>query len=314
MAIRSDAFVFDGASSTPLDQALRDHFPGASWAAIRKAITTGKVSVEGRVSNQTRALVSPLEEVQVRMSAPKLRPGEQPATRQILYCDAHVLVVDKPAGISSVDHEREPTSLQSQLRSWLTQHEKRTQPPLKVVHRLDKVTSGVMVFARTATAQAALKQQFKAHTTGRFYLAIAHGAVREGVLKFRLVRDRGDGLRGITRDPGRGSYSETCVRVRERFARCTFVECQLATGRTHQIRIHLSQVGNPLVGEPVYSRGYNGVILPAPRTLLHAAFLSFNHPVFRKRLEYESPLPSEFEQFLVEERRRSRETPGVSTK
>jgi 23S rRNA pseudouridine1911/1915/1917 synthase len=175
-------------------------------------------------------------------------------------------------------------------------------PPLKVVHRIDKVTSGVMVFARTQAAQTDLKEQFKAHTTGRIYLAVAHGAVHPGTLSFRLVRDRGDGVRGVTQNPLVGYPSTTHVRVREKFTRCTLIECKLETGRTHQIRIHLAEIGHPLVGEPLYTRDYKDMLLDAPRTMLHAAQLSFTHPAFRNTRKFEVPMPVEFSAFVDRER------------
>jgi 23S rRNA pseudouridine1911/1915/1917 synthase len=222
---------------------------------------------------------------------------------QVPYCDRHIVVVRKPAGISSVSHEDEPTSLQEQMQSWLTARERRPCPPLKVVHRLDKVTSGVMLFARNAQAQSNLKDQFRAHSTGRYYVAVAQGSVQNATLHFRLVRNRGDGLRGVTQDPGQGRHSVTHVSVLEQLARCTVLRCQLETGRTHQIRIHLATIGHPVIGDPVYGKDYSGLRLEAPRTLLHASFLSFSHPVTRQRLSFEDPLPADFEAWLREERR-----------
>jgi 23S rRNA pseudouridine1911/1915/1917 synthase len=110
--------------------------------------------------------VTPGAEIQIRMTTPKPKPGGSNLREQILHCDRHVVVVRKPVGISSVDHEDEPTSLQEQVRGWLSEQEGRPCRPLEVVHRLDKVTSGVMVFARNAASQAELKDQFRAHTTG----------------------------------------------------------------------------------------------------------------------------------------------------
>jgi 23S rRNA pseudouridine1911/1915/1917 synthase len=224
------------------------------------------------------------------------------ASEYVLFCDRDVVVVRKPAGISSIEHEDEPTSLAQELREWLSQHEKRSCPPLEVVHRLDKVTSGVMVFARTRAAQLELKEQFRAHTTGRHYIAVAHGHVHDATLSYRLVRNRGDGLRGVTNDPNLGRHSVTHVVAREVLERCSVVECRLETGRTHQIRIHLAHTGHPVVGDALYGRDYAGAAIASPRTLLHAASLSFTHPRDRRRLEFEDPLPEEFESVIRRER------------
>lgn len=299
MEFKSKQFVFSGAAPTPLDQVLKQEFSDASWNAVRKLIETGKVSVDGKLVRDTRQTVRPASSVELYMTRPKVLTAADP---RILYVDQHVVVANKPTGIASVDHEAEPTSLQSELRTSLELQERKKLPPLKVVHRIDKVTSGVMVFARTQAAQADLKDQFRAHTTGRVYLAVAHGQVSSGTLSFRLVRDRGDGIRGVTQNPNLGYASVTHVRVREHLRHCTLVECKLETGRTHQIRIHLAEIGHPLVGEPLYVRDFAQPLISCERTLLHAAQLSFVHPTFRNTRRYEVPLPAEFEAFLHRQR------------
>ncbi len=300
---RSEAFQAELSAVTPLEQVLRARYPEASWNAIRRLISTGKVSVGSKAASEPRAMVAPGSQIQIRMTTPKPKPGGPGALEQILFCDRHVVVVRKPAGISSVVHEDEPTSLQEQLRVWLSEQERKPCPPLEVVHRLDKVTSGVMVFARNRAAQAELKDQFRAHTTGRFYTAVAHGVVHDATLVFRLIRNRGDGLRGVTSDPNRGVHSVTHVTAREQLRRCTVVQCRLETGRTHQIRIHLAEIGHPIVGDSVYGRGYQGPPIECPRTLLHASHLSFSHPAQRQqRLSFDDPLPPDFESWVSRER------------
>jgi 23S rRNA pseudouridine1911/1915/1917 synthase len=303
---QSESFRAEIAAATPLEQVLRARYPGASWSAIRRLVSTGKVAVGEAPTTEGRQLVPPGAEVHIRMTTPRRKPGTPAGGggEQLVFYDRHVVVVRKPVGISSVQHEDEPTSLQEQVRVWLSALEKRPCPPLEVVHRLDKVTSGVMLFARNKAAQAELKDQFRAHTTGRYYLAVAHGLVQDATLVYRLVRNRGDGLRGVTTEPNRGVHSVTHVTQRERLGRCTLVQCRLETGRTHQIRIHLAATGHPVVGDPVYAGDLHGPAIECPRTLLHAAFLSFSHPVQRQRLSFEEPLPEEFEAWLQEERLR----------
>jgi 23S rRNA pseudouridine1911/1915/1917 synthase len=302
---KSESFRCDAESPWPLERVLKDRFVTASWNEVRRLITTGKVLVNAARASDTRQLVSPGATISIRMTARKLKPGLERADERILYCDQHLVVVRKPVGLSSVEHVRESTSLQSELRAWLSDKEKRSVAPLRVVHRLDKVTSGVMMFARSQSVQLDLKDQFRAHTTRRHYVAVAHGTVHDGTLSFRLVRDRGDGIRGVTRSPNLGRHSVTHVKVIEQLMRCCVLECRLETGRTHQIRIHLAEIGHPLVGESLYLRGYEGTLLSCSRTLLHAASLSFMHPALRKRLHFTDPLPSAFESFLERERRLS---------
>jgi 23S rRNA pseudouridine1911/1915/1917 synthase len=299
---RSESFRAELGQPTPLENVLRQRFAGASWNEIRRLISSGKVRVAALPTTEARLLVAPGADVQIHMTAPRPKPGFQEAAEHVLFKDSALVVVRKPAGISSVDHEDEPTSLQSELRDWLSRQERHNCPPLKVVHRLDKVTSGVMMFARTQAAQADLKEQFRTHTTGRHYIAVAHGRVHDATLSYRLVRNRGDGLRGITRDPDLGTHSVTHVVATEPLARCTVVQCRLETGRTHQIRIHLAEIGNPIVGDTLYGRDHAGPAIDSPRTLLHAAYLSFSHPRDRRRLEFNDALPQDFEAVIRRER------------
>jgi 23S rRNA pseudouridine1911/1915/1917 synthase len=287
----------------PLERALKEHFAGASWGAVRKLVETGKVSVDGKLAMDGRKVVPVGSTIALSMNAPRKKPSLEAPERGILYLDRYLVVVDKPEGLASVDHVRETTSLQSQLKATLEQLERRSLPELYVVHRLDKVTSGVMMFARNRSIQHALKAQFKAKTTGRFYWALAHGQVHDGALRFRLVRDRGDGIRGTTGKTHEGYPSVTHVTALEQLARCTLIRCKLETGRTHQIRIHLAAIGHPLLGETVYNRDYSEPLIKCSRTMLHAAFLGFDHPVHKQRFEYEAPLPSSFQSVLDQERR-----------
>jgi RluA family pseudouridine synthase len=299
---RSESFRAELPDPTPLENVLRQRFPGASWNDIRRLIGSGKVRVASLATTETRRLVPPGADVQIQMTAPRPRPGFIAASEYVLFKDQELVVVRKPAGISSIEHEGESTNLAAELRDWLSRSEKRPSRPLEVVHRLDKVTSGVMVFARNRQAQLALKEQFRAHTTGREYVAVAHGRVFDGTLAFRLVRNRGDGLRGVTSDPKLGRQSVTHVMASEALARCTVVRCRLETGRTHQIRIHLAHTGHPVVGDTLYGRNVEGPTIESPRTLLHAAYLSFTHPRDRRRLEFRDPVPEDFQAVIERER------------
>jgi 23S rRNA pseudouridine1911/1915/1917 synthase len=303
-AFSSESFPVEGETPLPLERILKDRHAAASWRQVRTLIESGKTFVDATRVTSCRALVSPGSTVRVHMNAPREPKGYELADELVLYHDRDVVVVNKPIGLSSMTHEGETNSTDRLVADWLSRKTKRSAQ-VHVVHRLDKVTSGVLVFACTRDATLALKEQFRAHTVGRHYFAIAHGHLRDRRLSFRIVRDRGDGLRGVTREPGRGVHSVTDVQVLEQFARCALVRCRLETGRTHQIRIHLAQIGSPLVGEPLYTLGLQGPFLDAPRVMLHAAHLSFGHPRTRARLSFDSPLPEAFEQFLNRERKRA---------
>jgi 23S rRNA pseudouridine1911/1915/1917 synthase len=157
---------------------------------------------------------------------------------------------------------------------------------LGVVHRLDRDTSGLIVFARTAAAKRALAAQFRAHDIHRLYHAIAHGRWWPARIETHLVADRGDGIRGSHGHfrAAKGAraldakHAVTHVRPIAALAGATLVECRLETGRQHQIRIHLAELGHPLVGERVYIRDYAGSRIESARPMLHARALGFVHP------------------------------------
>jgi 23S rRNA pseudouridine1911/1915/1917 synthase len=162
------------------------------------------------------------------------------------------------------------------------------------VHRLDKETSGLVVFTRTWLAKQRLAAQFRSHTVHRRYLAIAHGDVRSATVRTHLMENRGDGLR-----PAAARLAITHFERLEALRGATLVACRLETGRTHQIRIHLSESGHPLVGERVYVRGFAGPALPAPRLMLHAAELGFVHPVTEREVSWECELPEDMKETLA---------------
>src|SRR5204863_2644817 len=166
-----------------------------------------------------------------------------------------------------------------------------------------KDTSGLMVFARTLDAKRILEIQFRAHDIERVYHAIAHGAVAAERVETHLVTDRGDGIRGSWGHfrrprggiPPEAKRSVTHVRPIATLAGATLVECRLEPGRQHQIRIHLSELGHPLVGERVYIRGYAGAKIEASRPMLHARTLGFEHPRTAERILFQSEPPDDFQ-------------------
>jgi 23S rRNA pseudouridine1911/1915/1917 synthase len=218
------------------------------------------------------------------------------------------VVVAKPPGLSTIPYDgTETDTLEARVRAWLERKRlvpRGQRPTLGIVHRLDKETSGLVVFTRTCLAKQALSSQFRHHTVHRLYLAIAHGDVPARTLRSFFVENRGDGLRGSRRPAGRkpptdGREAITHVERLEPLAGATLVACRLETGRTHQIRIHLSESGNPLVGERVYVRGFRGPLLEAPRLMLHAAELGFIHPATEREMRWEQPMPEDMRAVLA---------------
>jgi len=288
-----------GTSPMRLDQVLRTLYPKASWSQVRRLVESGKVAVSGARSVDPAALVRGGDRIDVHVRARRIDREQRILPKAIVYVDAQVVVVNKPAGISSVPYEGERDALDQEVRALLKRSPAgRSGAPLGIVHRLDKETSGLLVFCRTLAAKRVLAQQFRDHTVRRRYLAIAHGRVESATIYSRLVRDRGDGLRGSTRNPLLGREATTHVRVVERLEGATLVACRLETGRTHQIRIHLSEAGHPLLGERVYVRGYRGALFEAPRLMLHAAELGFSHPATGRLLRFEQELPDDMREMV----------------
>ncbi len=220
-------------------------------------------------------------------------------------------MVEKPAGVNSVRHplelkwaedRRELDPTLQDLAQWAVARElgrnPRTLPPLRIVHRLDKETSGLLMFARSALAERVVGMQFRRHTVTRRYLALIPGFVPDQRIASDLVRDRGDGRRGSTTFANVGKPAVTHVETQERLRGYSLVSCRLETGRTHQIRIHLGELGHPVCGDKVYCVRPDGTAFPdasgAPRLALHALELGFNHPGTDARLHWAMPLPADF--------------------
>jgi 23S rRNA pseudouridine1911/1915/1917 synthase len=281
----------------PLDRAVRVLF-GVSWGKARSWIEGGKVRLAGVVMLDPTTRVRSGEEVDVHDRARRPRPDEL-SDDQVVYVDAHLVVVNKPPGLSTVPYDqRETDTLDARVRAWLAHHKlapRRARPNLGVVQRLDKDTSGVVVFTRTWLAKQSLSAQFRRHSVHRRYFAVVHGELGKRTIRTFLVEDRGDGRRGSARGKPPPSAREAITHVEpiERLAGATLVACRLETGRTHQIRIHLAEAGHPLAGERVYVKGFVGPVISAPRLMLHAAELGFVHPATETPVHWETPAPED---------------------
>jgi 23S rRNA pseudouridine1911/1915/1917 synthase len=293
---------------------LRQHLVSLSWSKVRQFIVSRRVRLNGELWLDPARRLKEGETVELlAASAPKPRQQEAVVIRHL---DEHVVVVEKPAGLSTVRHpaERDWTerrkalspTLQDIVPKLIAEQESRPrkpmQPRLRVVHRLDKETSGLVVFARTVSAERSLGKQFHAHTVHRRYLAIVPGRVESQTIRSQLVRDRGDGRRGSTQVPGVGKEAVTHVEVAERLPGYTLLSCRLETGRTHQIRIHLAELGHPICGERVYNRKPGEEPQPdasgAPRLALHATELGFVHPATGEAMHWTMPLLPDLQAFL----------------
>jgi 23S rRNA pseudouridine1911/1915/1917 synthase len=300
MALMAETRVVPVALEGPVDRVVRSLF-GTSWGKARGWIEAGKVRVGGALVTDTTARVHAGAEIAVDQAARKPHAQEL-ADGDVVFADTQVVVVVKPPGLSTIPYDDSETdTLDARVRAWLERKRlvpRGQRPTLGIVHRLDKETSGLVVFTRTWLAKQALSSQFRQHTVHRRYLAIAHGDVPARTLRSFFIENRGDGLRGSKRGPGGkppkdGREAVTHVTRLEPLAGATLVACRLETGRTHQIRIHLSESGNPLVGERVYVRGFRGPVIEAPRLMLHAAELGFIHPATEAEVRWEQPTPAD---------------------
>jgi 23S rRNA pseudouridine1911/1915/1917 synthase len=283
---------------------VRELVPGTSWSQARDLCRNGRVWIGDRAATDPARRIAPGERVEIRSAAAR---GASSPSELVVHLDPEIVIVRKPAGILTVPFEREDRDTLLALARVAVRRMEAARgaahkPTLRAVQRLDKDTSGLVVFARTLNAQRHLQAQLAAHTVTRRYLAIAHGEVQNGVHESLFVPDRGDGLRGswgrFRRDrgapPPTAREAVTRVQVVERLRGATLAACELETGRQHQIRIHLAEAGHPLVGETVYVRDYRGPLIPAPRPMLHAAVLGFLHPRTGKPMRFEDPLPDDF--------------------
>jgi 23S rRNA pseudouridine1911/1915/1917 synthase len=297
---------------------LRQRLPGHSWNDVRRLVETRRVRIDGEVClDPARRL---REGVRVELLGRPAPPPRQAEAVVLRHLDEHIAVVEKPSGISTVRHPLErhwtqrrkalsPT-LEDLVPPLLARREGRPRkgplPRLRVAHRLDKETSGLVVFARTVAAERGLGKQFHAHTVMRRYLAVVPGSVGPRRIASWLVRDRGDGRRG-SGEVGQGKEAITHVEVVEKLPGYTLLSCRLETGRTHQIRIHLAELGHTVCGDKVYNHRRDATVVPdpsgAPRLALHAAELGFRHPVTHAEMHWEMALPADLEAFLGRLRR-----------
>jgi 23S rRNA pseudouridine1911/1915/1917 synthase len=285
-----------------LDLAVAQKF-GLSRRVAREAVRSGRIDLDGDACDEPGRDVSP--------AAALLHHPDRPLRRSVktrlavLYEDDDVLIVDKPAGLLTVPTEaREKDTLWSRALHYL-QHRYGGRPRAGIVHRLDKDTSGALVFARNRAAHHDLQDRFRTHAIDREYVALVEGAppdsgtfdgdlVREGGLRRSVARAGQEGRRAVTR-----------YRTVERFPAAALVSVRPETGRTHQIRVHFSAAGHPVLGDRVY-----GNARLAPRQMLHARRLGFPHPRTGETVSAESVVPEDFEKVLAALRAAKKKRPG----
>jgi 23S rRNA pseudouridine1911/1915/1917 synthase len=282
-----------------LDHFLQEQLPQYSRSRLQDWIKSGRVKVNGASAKASLPLRGG-ESIEVNPGElPPLRAFAEELPLEILYEDSSVIAVNKPAGTvvhagagvhsgtlvnALMHHFGSLSTLSGELRPG-------------IVHRIDRYTSGVLLVARTDAAHRALSEQFANRTVQKTYLALVHG---------RIPTASGRIATPITRDPirrtrmtvklGKGRTALTSYHVLKRFAKFTYLEVAIGTGRTHQIRVHLASIGHPIAGDKLYGA-------PAgvhARYFLHAARIGFNSPATGERIQVTAPLPEELQSWLIE--------------
>ncbi|MDP2787803.1 MAG: 23S rRNA pseudouridine(1911/1915/1917) synthase RluD [Pseudomonadota bacterium] len=287
-----------------LDQSLAELLPSYSRSRLQSWIESGHVLLAGAAANRKQKVWGG-ESVQVTPEALPSETAYQPEAigLNIVYEDDAILVIDKPAGL--VTHPGAGNWQGTLLNALLHYLPLATTiPRAGIVHRLDKDTSGLMVVAKTLEAQTQLVRDLQARTVKRVYWAVALGVFAriEGSVDAPIGRHPTQRVKMAVhdKDSAVSKPALTHWKVLKQFPRAAWVECRLATGRTHQIRVHLTHLGHPLLGDMVYrgkSQNMQG-LPPFHRQALHAVRLGLAHPVSGEAMEWEAPPPQDFAELL----------------
>lgn len=296
-----------GDAGKRLDSFLRERLPEFSRSRLQSWIKERQVEVDGQPARASY-LLRGVENVSVtpsRLAPLKAEPEDLPV--KVLYEDADIIVIDKPAGMvvhAGAGHGR-GTLVNALLHHFGKLSSVNGDLRPGIVHRLDRDTSGVMVVARTDGAHQALAAQFHDRVVEKTYLALVHGHMKQpqGRIVSPISRDPVRRTR-MTAKLGSGRAALTEYRLIEAFAKLDFLEMRIGTGRTHQIRVHLSSIGHPIVGDRLYGAPAAIGGLPAlDRFFLHAYRLRFKSPSTGEWMSFESPLPADLSGFLEASRR-----------
>jgi 23S rRNA pseudouridine1911/1915/1917 synthase len=298
-----------------LDRALQQRLPELSRSRLKQLILSGQVSDAG--PDRANVIRDPARKVKSGQTFVVILPEPEDATPQaqaipldIRFEDAHLIVIDKPAGL--VVHPA-PGNPDGTLVNALLAHCGDSLAGIGgvrrpgIVHRLDKDTSGLIVAAKTEAAHRALSRDFAARRIARAYAAIVWGVPvpPAGEIVGNIGRSMSNRKKMAMVADSRGKPAVTRYRVEHAFAdKAALIECRLMTGRTHQIRVHLSHRGHPLIGDPVYGgragRAFSHSVAAAfPRQALHARHLGFSHPASGEYLAFDSDLPSDMAELLI---------------
>ena len=297
-----------------LDKRLKEAHPDLSWRQIREAVAKGQVTVGGEV--QRDEAFETRDDAAVEINRNRPAQSRARANFEILHEDEHIIVLNKPAGLLSIPSSPDAGSSEDTVLKRVREYMAFKLGPKSYVgmlHRLDRDTSGSLAVALSKDAHAAGREMFKHHEFERHYLAIVQGIPDppQGTIDAKISTGYRSGRRKLVDDDEEGLESSTDYRIKERLTNASLLELRLHTGRQHQIRLHLEQLGHPLLGERVYSEGdarqsrVGRTKVEAKRNMLHAWTLAFPHPLTGKPIAVQAPLPEDFDSVLNKLRSRA---------
>ena len=296
---------------------LRQHMPGKSWKEVRRLLRARLIAINGVLCIDEGRTLTSGETIQV--CGQPLTPPATDDDVTVRYVDHQLVIAEKPSGMTtlrrpaelnwSVSRRRAQPTLDESVARLIARHAahrtgqrlRQKLPRLLSVHRIDRDTSGLVVFARNEQAQQQIISQFAEHQAVRKYLCIIPGTVTDQTVTSQLIRNRGDGLRGSTSDMSIGQQAVTHIRTLRKLGQHSELECTLETGRTNQIRIHLAELGHPVCGDIKYRGPMNAPLEDSsgsPRLALHASVLRIRHPKTSRILDFHTSWPPDMQRFL----------------
>ena len=281
-----------------LDVFLAEMLTGLSRSALQRLINLGRITLDGHAfSPSCKARAG--DTMEFSPECLERRPLPENMALDIIYEDEHIIVIDKPAGmvVHPSAHDRSGTLVNGLLshcsdEDFQEMLDEDERPG--IVHRLDKDTSGLLVVAKNKNASERLKADFKEHRLSKTYLAIIAGRLEDlnGDIRLPIARNNGNKTRMCVSDAGRDAWTEYRTVAFKNGA--SVVKIRLHTGRTHQIRVHFSYLGHPVLGDAVYGLKPGKEPCHPPRQMLHAWKIAFRHPASDEKMQFCAPLPQDF--------------------
>lgn len=282
-----------------LDKAISDKDNNLSRAMVQKLLDDGKILVNGKKAKASYKLnINDIVEIEkVEAKEVDIKPEDIPL--DIVYEDNDILIVNKQKGLVVHPGNGNPdgtlvNAIMARCKDSLSGIGGEIRPG--IVHRIDKDTSGLLIVAKNDLAHINVSEQIKNHEVKKTYIALVRGIIKENnaTIDMPIDRNKNDRVKMAVSKTGKNAI--THFKVLQRYNGYTLLEVNIETGRTHQIRVHMAQIGYPLVGDSVYSNGKNPFGVEGQ--MLHSAKLEFIHPITKKEIKAEAPLPAYFEEVL----------------